>query len=439
MGQAQKRNRKTLAVIGLGKVGLPLAASLASSGSLVLGYDTDPNRAELLKSHDPEQNEIQHEKRLSQFLTDGVGNLSAVDSIAEAIAASAISFVIVPTPSLEDGSFSPSYVEHACFEIGKSLRDKTGDHLVVLVSTVSPGATADTIVPLLERVSGKSCGKGFGFCYSPALIALGDVIRGFLEPDFAFVGEVDQKGADQLVDFYSDLFPPGTPLHRMSAQSVEIAKIALNNFLTMKIGFSNLIGRLCDRTPNANARDVLGALGDDERIGKKFLNAGMGFGGPCLPRDNAALCASFGAVGIHPYLPDAIARCNADHTVQLAMLADDKKKVTVLGLGYKSGTPVTSDSASIALCNALIARDRDVCAFDPLAGKMDLHSLHQQVIIASTLGEALEQAEIIYLTVDHKTMRNLSINLPDNARLIDVSGGFENVDGSNHVHTFGKH
>lgn len=436
--KVEKNEKEALSVIGLGKVGLPLAANLASSGSPVVGYDPDPVRRELLNCHDPEQGKILYEKGLSQSLIDGAGNLSTVDNITEAVLDSAISFIIVPTPSHEDGSFSLSYVENVCSSIGMALRRKTDCHLIVLVSTVSPGSVADTLVPLLEQTSGKVCGEGFGFCYSPALIALGDVIKGFAQPDFSFVGEVDRNGADQLMEFYSDRLPPGTPIHRMSAQSVEIAKIALNNFLTMKIGFSNLIGHLCDRTPKANASDVLGALGDDARVGKKFLNAGMGFGGPCLPRDNAALSASFAAVDMDPHFPDCIARSNIDHTARLATLADSYKSVGVIGLGYKAASPVTLDSASIALCNALIARGRSVYAFDPLMDKMDLGSLHEHVVLASSRSEMFAQTEMVFLTADYQSTNDLTESLLDGVKLIDVSGRFRNVDKHPNIRIFGE-
>lgn len=438
MERSPQHNHDTLAVIGLGKVGLPIAAALASSGSKVVGYDPNLIRRRLLKYHNPTQDEILYENELSESLTIGADNLTAADTVAKVILNSAISFIIVPTPSLEDGSFSLAYIEDVCHDIGKALRDKTDSHLIVLVSTVSPGSVASTIIPILERVSGKTCGKGFNFCYSPALIALGDVISGFVQPDFAFVGEVDCAGADRLEELYTNLLPAGTPLHRMSAQSVEIAKIALNNFLTMKIGFSNLIGHLCDRTPNANAQDVLDALGEDKRIGKKFLKAGMGFGGPCLPRDNAALSASFTSVDIDPYFPDAILRSNEDHTLRLASLAGSHQRVAVLGLGYKSNTPVTLDSASITLCNTLVSRGYDVYAFDPLADKMDLRALRDEVILLSTLTEALDKAETVFLTVDQKAIGFSFENLPAARQLIDLSGGMEVGGSRKNIRTFGK-
>ncbi|VWX57559.1 putative GDP-mannose 6-dehydrogenase [Sphingorhabdus sp. 109] len=438
MEALKKHPTDSLSVIGLGKVGLPLAANLASAGSPVFGYDPDPVRRDLLSSHDPQQDEIFYENGLSHALKEGAVNLTAVDNMAEAILASAISFVIVPTPSLQNGSFSLSFVESVCSEIGKTLRSKAEDHLIVLVSTVSPASVADTIVPVLERASGKTCGKGFSFCYSPALIALGDVIKGFAEPDFAFVGEVDENGADQLNAFYSDRLPPETPIHRMSAESVEIAKLALNNFLTMKIGFSNLIGHLCDRTPNADVHDVLGALGNDTRIGGKFLNAGMGFGGPCLPRDNAALSASLSSVDLEPYLPEAIARSNMDHTTRLAMIADPHRNVGVIGLGYKAASPVTLDSAAIALCNILIERGRNVYAFDPLADKMDFGSLHEQVILVSSLSKLFELVEMAFLTADLQSSGEFAENFPDEVMLIDVSSRLANDERHSHVRIFGK-
>lgn len=429
---------QAVSVIGLGKVGLPLAACLASAGFDVCGFDTNPAQAEMLEHHDPADDAICFEAGLSDHLIAGASRLWAAQDIADAIRNSTMSFIIVPTPSVEDGSFALSYVEAVCTDIAHALRDIGHNHVIVLVSTVSPGSVDGHIVPLLEKLSGKRCGPDFGVCYAPALIALGDVITGFTRPDLAFVGEVDGQGADRLMAFYQRFLPSDTPLHRMRATSVEVAKIALNNFLTMKIGFSNMIGHLCARTADANAQHVLSALGDDKRIGKKFLNAGMGFGGPCLPRDNAALAASFRAAALETQFPDAIAQSNVDHATHLAALAQGHMRACVLGLGYKAASPVTLESASITLCNMLHHQGYKVSAFDPLTDKMDLQALNADVVIQPTLADAVDAAEIIFLTVAPEAFPGLADLLPNHVQLIDVHGGLPEYPERINIIRFGS-
>src|SRR5262249_54009536 len=151
-----------------------------------------------------------------------------------------IVFLVVPTPSMPSGDFLLDHVTAVLTELAYTVRHRDLPLLIVLVSTVSPGSVYGALLPLLVELTGRACGDGFSFCYSPALIALDHVVPGFLRPDFAFVGEVDKTGADRLECYYRHVLSNETRLFRMSAQSVEIAKLALNNFLTLKISFANL-------------------------------------------------------------------------------------------------------------------------------------------------------------------------------------------------------
>lgn len=415
-----------ISIIGLGKVGLPMAAGFGAAGVKVTGFDSDPGRGELLQTHDPEDRTICLEAGLSAALVKARPNLQAADNIGEALEASDISFVIVPTPSEADGSFSLDYVADAFAEIGQALPHLNRPHLIVLVSTVSPGSVSGTLIGILEKHSGLKLGKGFHLAYSPALIALGDVICGFMQPDFAFVGETHSEGGDQLAAFYRDILPENTPLHRMSAQSVEIAKIALNNFLTMKISFSNLIGQLCNETIGADAHQVLGALGDDHRIGSAYLKPGMPFGGPCLPRDNAALASSLQKAGLASDLPDAAFRINQELMRQLANLTDPGpgKRIAVIGLGYKAGSNLTDESAAIIICNHIAQTGAEVRVGDPQINNMDLTNLDADVQLFADLEEAVRGCDTVLITGYVQTDIDVrSLCLPDTC-VIDIGDGF---------------
>src|SRR5207237_3507019 len=133
--------------------------------------------------------------------------------------------------------------------IGAALRDKDAYHLVVLTSTVLPGTTRQALLPVLERASGKRAGRDFGLCYSPEFIALGSVIRDFLNPDFTLIGEIDARSGSVLEQAYASIMRNHPPCKRMSLENAELAKISVNTFVTMKISFANMLADLCERIP----------------------------------------------------------------------------------------------------------------------------------------------------------------------------------------------
>src|SRR5262249_44043123 len=193
--------------------------------------------------------------------------------------------------------------------IGAALAAKSGYHLVVLVSTVLPGSTR-RLASLLERASGKTCGADFGVCYSPQFIALGSVIRDFLHPEFTLIGEFDDRSGQMLQAAFTDVLPDRPPSRRMSLENAELAKIALNTYVTMKITFANQLAAVSDRLPQGDVDTVTATIGLDVRIGPKYLKGGLGYGGPCFPRDNLAFGAMARELGANPDLWETIDRIN---------------------------------------------------------------------------------------------------------------------------------
>lgn len=187
------------AVIGLGKLGASMAAAIASRGFDVIGVDINQRAVDDVNAgRAPVQ-----ETNLDETIRANKARLQATMSHVEAIQATDVSFVIVPTPSDERGAFSLQYAAWAFREIGKALAKKDGYHLVVLTSTVLPGSTRHGLLPILEKYSGKKCGKDFGLAYSPEFIALGSIIHNFLNPDFTLVGEFDERSGKLLEETYS--------------------------------------------------------------------------------------------------------------------------------------------------------------------------------------------------------------------------------------------
>jgi UDPglucose 6-dehydrogenase len=175
----------TYSIIGLGKLGASMAAAIASRGIDVIGVDVNKQSVNLInQGRAPVQ-----ETGLDDLISEHAQRLRATSSHEEAVVNSDLSLVIVPTPSDERGAFSLQYATWAFKELGKALRKKDNYHLIVLTSTVLPGSCRYSLIPALEAESEKKCGIDFGFCYSPEFIALGSIIKDFLNPDFTLVGE----------------------------------------------------------------------------------------------------------------------------------------------------------------------------------------------------------------------------------------------------------
>ena len=270
--------KPTLSIIGLGKLGSSMVAAYASKGYKIIGVDVNPEFVRLINEGKPPV----QEPKLAEYLEEKKQRISATQDYREAILNSDITFIIVPTPSREDGEFSTEYAAEAGKEIGKALKDKTAYHLVVLTSTLTPGYTEKDLLPVLEEYSGKKCGVDFDLCYNPEFIALGNVIQGLLYPDFVLIGESGKKGGEILENFYNDICEKKPPIKRMSIVNAEITKISLNTYVTTKISYANMISELCEKIPGGNVDVVTDALGCDKRIGSKYLRGGLGYGGPCL-------------------------------------------------------------------------------------------------------------------------------------------------------------
>jgi len=278
---------KSVSVIGLGKLGSPMAACFAARGFQVHAVDLDAAKVDTInKGQAPV-----HEPGLAELIREGAANLKASQSCEAAVRESDATFIIVATPSEPGGGFSLKYALPTCESIGKALRSKSTYHLVVLTSTVMPGSTAGEVKSALELASGKRCGIDFGLCYSPEFIALGTVIRDFYYPDFLLIGECDSRAGDTLAEIYSRVCKNSPGVARMNFINAEITKLAVNTYITTKISYANMLARLCEKLPDADVNVVTDALGLDTRIGAKYLKGAVSYGGPCFPRDNRALAA----------------------------------------------------------------------------------------------------------------------------------------------------
>jgi UDPglucose 6-dehydrogenase len=255
-----------VSVVGLGKLGAPLAAVLASRGFTVIGLDVSKVLVDSLNAGKMPIVEPQ----LNELIAANKERLSATMDPNEAIQKSDASFVIVPTPSDSTGFFSNRFVLQAMEALGKALRNKTGYHMVNITSTVMPGSTGGEIKAALEAASGRKVGPDLGLCYNPEFIALGSVVRDMLFPDSILIGESDTKAGDVLQTIYLQMCEKKPPVQRMNFVSAELTKISVNTYVTTKISYANMLADICDRLPGSDVDVVTKALGADTRIGVKY-------------------------------------------------------------------------------------------------------------------------------------------------------------------------
>jgi len=397
----------SISVVGLGKLGVCLAACAASKGMRVVGVDLSPRTVGLVNDGRPPV----LEPGLAEMIEANRERLRATHDMNLAVAESSITFIVVPTPSELSGAFSLRYVVHAIEEIGRSLKNKNDYHLVVVVSTVLPGSTEFGILPILEQSSEKSCGAGFGLCYGPEFIALGDVLRGMLRPDFVLIGESDARAGLTLQSWYQRFCENSPPICRMNLVNAELTKIAVNTYVTTKISFSNMLSAICEQLPGADIDKVTDALGLDSRIGRRYLTGGLGYGGPCFPRDNQALVFTAKTLGCRATLAEATDAQNrslcAGVVNRITSLVPRHKKVGILGLAYKPGTNVIEESQPLAIARRLAAEGYSLIVFDSLALDNVRLVLRDEVAYADSVTDCLSAADAVIIANPGEEFRKL--------------------------------
>jgi len=429
---------KGISVIGLGKLGLCIAACFADKGFKVTGVDIDIDKiAQINKGISPIE-----ETDLAQLVKKARRNLKATGDCEEAVLNSDISFVVVATPSLADGSFSNEYLEKTLHKIGDALKKKKGYHVVVVTSTVMPQTVEKVAKFILEKNSGKKCGQDFGLAYNPEFIALGSVIHDFLNPDFILIGELNKKDGDILEEVYKKTCENKPRFARMSALNAEIAKITLNCYITTKITFANSLASICENVQGADAFTITQALGMDSRIGSKYLKPGLGYGGPCFPRDNVAFAAFARRLEMPAKLAEMVDEVNRDQVLRvvnrikeiLNSLSKDKKNahIGVLGLSYKPNTPIVEDSQALSIVQVLASEGYKVSVFDPQAMENARGVLGNSVRYAKDKEDCLSKADLGMICVPWEEFRKIdfkkiskNITFLDCWRILDAGKGIK--------------
>lgn len=362
----------TINVFGLGKVGSVMAALYAGKGHFVQGFDPAPKFFTELISKVSEPDE----PGLADLIKSGKGRI-AVNPELKNINQACASLIIVPTPTNLSGSYDLSFLRSSLTTIMENLPSGS-DHIVVVKSTVLPGDVQKLSDELRQK---------FGFlphvAYSPEFIALGDVVKNMTNPDLLLIGSQDAVATNFVESITLSVVENKPAIWKLGIEEAELAKVALNSYITMKISFANLIGEAAARLGSANPSRVLEAIGSDPRVGTSYLRPGMGFGGPCFPRDNRALAVSLSGLGLPVELPSSVDQINhfieANFTdvilATLNSIGQSGGNVLIIGVTYKTGTSETVESQPLQITqNLLRASDSIIHVYDPNARDSDLQS-----------------------------------------------------------------
>src|SRR3954466_12878876 len=379
-------NREPIGVIGTGYVGLVTAAGFAELGNDVYCIDIDAAKIDGLKQGvmpiwEPGLAELveRHRDRL-HFSTD----------LADALEHARLLFVAVGTPPTYSGDADLSAV-HAVVD----AMPASEHHALVMKSTV-PVGTGDTI----KRVFAEQ-GKGFRYVSCPEFLKEGSAIKDFLEPDRVVVGDDGDWAGDAVVELYS---PLNAPLVRTDVKSAEMVKLASNAFLATKISFINEIANVCEET-GADVIEVAAGMGLDDRIGPKFLQAGIGFGGSCFPKDVNALKQLAGNSGYHFQLLNSVIEVNELQKRRVIGKLNKHlgplvgKSIALLGLAFKPNTDDMREASSLVLAARLQADGAQVSAYDPIAEE-EARELIPTVELSGSAEEALEGADAAVLVTE---------------------------------------
>lgn len=353
---------KRICIVGMGYVGLTTGTCFADLGHQVIGLDIDQKRIEDLKAG----NLPIYEPGLDELVKRNIqaGRLHFTTSYQEALDASDFVFIAVKTPSGPTGEADMRYVRAAAEEIAR-----TASHpLIVINKSTVPVGTGDLVQRILERVQPDA---EWRVVSNPEFLREGSALTDFLNPDRVVLGADDRSAAEAVASLYESL---NAPIIITDLRTAEMIKYASNAFLATKISFINEIAAICDRT-GADVTQVARGMGLDKRIGSLFLDAGLGFGGSCFPKDVRAI-AHLGAVnGCHPQLLRAVLEINQD---QRLMVVQRIREVLgplegttagVLGLAFKPNTDDLRESAALEIIHLLQNEGARVRAYDPVAMK----------------------------------------------------------------------
>lgn len=412
-----------IAVIGSGYVGLVAGACFADLGHEVVLVDNDEQKLIALRSGEVPI----HEKFLPELLSRHRGQrLLFSDDLKEAVRQSTAIFVAVGTPPTESGEADLSYVESVAREISGGI----DDYKVIVEKSTVPVYTSDWIRKIILRNGADP--DLFDVASNPEFLREGTAVTDFLFPDRILIGCDSQRSTDILREIYAPLtdvgyykkgdaipqpdravIPPA--LIVTSTKSAELIKHASNAFLAMKISFINAVASVCESV-GADVNQVVHGIGTDTRIGPRFLNPGIGYGGSCFPKDVMAFRAVAREHGYDFSLLDAVVRINDEQRqrflrkVHSALWTVRGKRLAVLGLAFKGGTDDIRESPALAIVQSLLQQGSHVTAYDPAAMNRTREVVGDRICYAISPYDAAHDADALLILTEWEEFANLDLS-----------------------------
>ncbi|MDR3456198.1 MAG: UDP-glucose/GDP-mannose dehydrogenase family protein [Verrucomicrobiae bacterium] len=391
-----------LSIIGTGYVGLVTGTCFAEVGHHVICVDNDANKVKMLQAGGIPI----YEPGLEELVKKNVaaGRLTFTNSTAEGVQKSDVIFIAVPTPPQPDGSVDLSYIERVARDIAAAM---TSYKIVVDKSTV-PVKTGEKVTETIKRYC--TAKVEFDVVSNPEFLREGFAVGDLMNPDRVVVGVSSQRPAAAMREIYT---PFKAPIIVTDINSAELIKHAANSFLALKISYINAIANVCEAA-GANVQEVAHGIGLDERIGRRFLNAGIGFGGSCFPKDLSAFIKISEQVGYEFRLLKEVQRINSDQmdrfvkkiTDTLWVLKD--KKIGVLGLAFKQNTDDVRSSPAIDLCQRLLKDGATLRVHDPKA--MDkTKSLLPNVTYVDDMNDVAQGCDAIVIATEWEEFKQLDL------------------------------
>jgi len=398
-----------ISVVGSGYVGLITATGLASKGHNVACIDIDKDKVDMINRAEPPFYEGQLAESLDTYVRQRA-NLRA-SSDYEKVLSSEVTFICVDTSSDSGENADLSHVKQSTKRIGEALSRKEGYHVVITKSSVVPGTTEEIIIPLLEQYSGKTVGKDFGVAVNPEFLQEGRALHCFLNSDRIIVGEYDQRSGDSVQRIYNGF---DAPILRTGIRTAEMIKFASNAFLATKISFINEIGNLCKKL-GIDVYEVAEGMGHDPRIGRSFLNAGIGFGGSCLPKDLEALLHKYEKMGGKPAILSAVHQVNRAQPLRMIEIVIRKlgelrdKKIAVLGLAFKPDTDDIRHAPAVEVIHQLLLQGAQVKAYDPKAMPKMQETFPQGLEYGDSAKDTVEGCDCVLILTEWDEFKDESI------------------------------
>ncbi|MFZ5790046.1 MAG: nucleotide sugar dehydrogenase [Pseudomonadota bacterium] len=418
-----------ISIFGLGYVGAISAGCLAERGHSVVGVDVNPIKVAFIERGASPVIEA----KIGDMIACAVqaGKLRSTTDGAAAVAVTDLAFVCVGTPSQTNGNLDLTYVRAVCEEIGAALKNRKDFFVVVMRSTVLPGTTAETVIPLLERHSGKRAGIDFGVCFNPEFLREGSAVDDFFNPPKTVIGATDERSRRAVESLYEGL---DAPLINTDIAIAEMVKYADNAWHALKVGFGNEIGALC-KALGVDGHKVMDIFCRDTKlnISAKYLKPGFAFGGSCLPKDLRALTYRARRLDLDLPILGSILPSNERHLNSgFRMIAERaNRKVGILGLSFKAGTDDLRESPMVGVVEQLIGKGYDVRIFDPnvkLAGLMGSnknyllnHIPHIYNLVVDSIDAIVAHADTVVIGNDDPTHREVLGKLKSGQVVVDFA------------------